>query len=137
VTVEEMKLLDLMLDPRGELERPDLMLHMVRHWMKIREEMKKDGTITAATYPTALAYMLILDVSRYLMVLYTPNFDMNYLIECGFICKVPGKETQEPDVYLWKQERSSDMCLPIQAPISFGRRKTWSIEIIDISSDEE
>jgi hypothetical protein len=105
--------------------------------MKIREEMKKDGTITAATYPTALAYMLILDVSRYLMVLYTPNFDMNYLIECRFICKVPGKETQEPDVYLWKQERLSDMCLPIQALISFGHRETWRIEIIDISSDEE
>jgi ATHILA ORF-1 family len=31
VTVEEMKLLDLMLDLKGDMEWPDLMLHMVRH----------------------------------------------------------------------------------------------------------
>jgi predicted transcriptional regulator len=73
VTVEEMKLLDLMLDPRGELELPDLMLHMVRHWVKIREETKEGRTVTTATYPTTLAYMLILDVSRYLMIPYTPT----------------------------------------------------------------
>jgi ATHILA ORF-1 family len=40
VTIEDMKLLDLMLDPEGELERPDLILHMVRHLVKIREEIK-------------------------------------------------------------------------------------------------
>jgi hypothetical protein len=31
VTMEEMKLLDLMLDPKGDMERPDLMFHMVLH----------------------------------------------------------------------------------------------------------
>jgi ATHILA ORF-1 family len=31
VTMEEIKLLDLMLDPKGDMERPDLMFHMVRH----------------------------------------------------------------------------------------------------------
>jgi hypothetical protein len=124
VTIKDMELLDLMLDPRGELERPDLMLHMVCHWEKVREETKEDGTVRAATYPMALAYMLILDVLRYLMIPYTPHFDMNYLIGCGFVCKVPSKKPQEPDVYLWKQEHSFDMHLLIRAPISFGRKET-------------
>jgi len=64
VTVEEMELLDIMLDPRGKLKWPDLMLHMVRHWVKDKEETKEGGTVTVATYPMALAYMLILDVSN-------------------------------------------------------------------------
>jgi hypothetical protein len=121
VIMEEMELPDLMLDPIGELERSDLMLHMVRHWVKVREEMKEGGTVTTATYPTDLAYMLILDISKYLMIPYTLYFNMN---GCGSSAKVPSKEPQEPDVYLWKQEYSSDMRLPIRALISFGRRET-------------
>jgi hypothetical protein len=85
----------------------------------------------------ALAYMLVLNVSKYMMIPYTPHFDMNYLIWCGFVCKVPRKEPHEPDVYLWKQKHSSDMRLPTRAPISFGRKETWKIEVIEISSDEE
>jgi hypothetical protein len=71
------------------------------------------------------------------MLSYTPRFDMEYLIECEFIRMVPGRGPQELDVYLWKQEYMFDMRLPIWALISFNRRESWRIEIVDISSDGE
>jgi hypothetical protein len=113
------------------------MLYMVCYWIKIREETKEGGTIIAATYPTALAYMLIMDVSRYLMIPCTPHFDLKYLIECGFIRKVLDNIHLESDIYLWKQEYMCDMCFLIYAPISFCCRESSRFEVINISSDGE
>jgi hypothetical protein len=100
VTMEEIELLDHMLALESMKERPDLILFMVRNLMKIKDEIKEGDNITIAIFPTILAYMLKIDISGYLMLSRTPNFDLEYLIECRFIHMAKNNNPLDPDVYL-------------------------------------
>jgi hypothetical protein len=119
-----MELLDHMLAPESRLERPDLMLLMAKHWMRVRDETKEGGIITCTTFPTAIAYMLKIDIPGYLTIPRAPRFDLESLIDYGFIRKALGNRPLDPDVYLWKLEYILDMCLLIYAPISFNCHET-------------
>jgi ATHILA ORF-1 family len=100
VTIEEMKLLDHMLAPESRLERPDLMLLMEKYWMRVRDETKEGGIITCTTFPTAIAYMLKIDILGYLTIPCAPRFDLESMIDCRFICKALGNGPLDPNVYL-------------------------------------
>jgi hypothetical protein len=68
--------------------------------------------------------MLKIDIPGYLMIPRSPRFDLESLIDCGFIRKALGNGNLDPDVYLWKLEYMLDMRLPIYAPISFNCHET-------------
>jgi hypothetical protein len=131
-----MELLDHMLALESRLERPDLMLLMVQHWMQIRDETKEGSIITCTIFPTTIAHKLKIDVPDYLTIPHSSCFDLKSLIECRSIRKTLDNGPLDPDVYLWKLEYMLDM-LPIYAPISFDCHETWRLEVIDIPSDEE
>ena len=56
--VADMQLVDHMLRPDSTLERPDLMLAMIHHWLYIQKQPKVNGIVSISAYVTLIAERL-------------------------------------------------------------------------------
>jgi ATHILA ORF-1 family len=58
VTHEDLQLIDTMIMSDHELQRPDLILCMVRHWLGLRTNSRSTGIITMESYVTYIGHRL-------------------------------------------------------------------------------
>lgn len=123
---EELPLLVTMLRPDAQLQRLDLMLHMIKYWMRIPSTGKDGGFITMGSYVIHIATIVGFDPTHYEVCDAAKVINLRSLTSWGWI-SVTSSQGQPP-VYTWKTERNGTFQMPVQClPINFEHDATWRL----------
>ena len=125
---DELKMLATMLRPDDQLERPDLMLLMVRHWLGIQGHGKKGGVLTCGSYVTRICRKLNIDLSEDHECPPPRTIDLRAIRSYGWVTFSRATHT-EPARFTWLTETQGSFVLPIATPILFDDDRSWRLEI--------
>ena len=120
---EDLQLLDHMLRPEAELEKPDLMLFMVRHWLSVQRNKKKGGSIHIGAYVTLIAERLGVSLAGLHLSTGPILMDARAYQSATFI-KIERGPANHPDRYFWRLQDGTQHLLPAHAPLSFDDERT-------------
>ena len=112
-----------MLRTDAELERPDLMLFMVRHWLDVRQNKKLGGSIHIGAYVTLIAEKLGVSLAGLRLSKGPRLMDARAYQSATFI-KIERGPANHPDRYFWRLQDGTQHLLPIHAPLSFDDEST-------------
>jgi hypothetical protein len=121
----DLMLLDHMLRPDAELERPDLMLFMIEHWLEIAKSHRTGGDITLGGYVTHIAQHLEYQIVGDTLCKGPTSLDIESFRLAKFIYLDKGPAGQRDRYYWCMPDGTRDHRLPFPAPLSFEDRSTW------------
>jgi hypothetical protein len=124
----DLQLLDHMLRPDDELERPDLMLIMVQHWLGQQRSRRRGGVVSICAYVTFIAEKLGVPIpttgaDRDIRCRGPRLLDVDHLRSYKFI-RIEQGPTGRIFFWLMPDERTMYR-LPFPVPLSFTDRSTW------------
>jgi len=124
VNEEDLWLLDHMLRPEAQLERPDLMLFMVLHWIEVRKNKKVGGSIHIGAYVTLIAERLGVQTTDYTLSTGAIFMDTRAYERATFL-RIERGPAGHRDRYFWRLLTGPAVPMPIHAPISVDDETSW------------
>jgi hypothetical protein len=121
---EDLMLMDFMLRPNNQLERPDLTLFMVRHWLGLLQNKKTGGSIHISSYVTLIAERLNVSVAGFKLCKGTSIMDAKAYERATFI-KIEHGPANHSDRYFWRLQTGALHLLPFPVHLSYDDESTW------------
>ena len=121
--VEDLQLLDHMLRPDGALERPDLMLAMIQHWLGLQRVTKIGGVVSISAYVTLIAERLGVPIVGDDECKGTRYFTLSALQTYKFIQPAAARDGR--GAWAWRVGEHSSYVMPFPVTIDFADRSTW------------
>jgi ATHILA ORF-1 family len=120
----DLRLLDHMLRPDAELERPDLMLFMVEHWLEVAKSTRTGGDITLGGYVTHIAQRLEYQIVGDTLCRGPTSLDTESFRLAKFVHLEKGAAGHQNRYYWCMPDGTRDHRLPFSAPLFFEDRST-------------
>jgi hypothetical protein len=114
-----------MLRPDAELERPDLMLFMVEHWLEVAKSTRTGGDITLGDYVTHIAQRLEYQIVGNTLCRGPTSLNTKSFRLAKFVHLEKGAARHQNRYYWCMPDGTRDHCLPFSAPLFFEDRSTW------------
>ena len=121
----DLMLLDHMLRPDAELERPDLMLVMIDHWLEIAKSQRTGGDVTLGGYVTHIAQRLEYQIVGDTLCKGPTSLDIESFRLARFIHLEKGAAGHSDRYYWYMPDGTREHRLPFSAPLSLEDRSTW------------
>lgn len=125
-THDELRLLATMLRP--DMERPDLMLLMARHWTTVRRHGKSGGKLMGGSYITCIANHLHLPYQDLTHAGDPRTIDLRLLRSYQWITSIPSPSPTGRDLS-WRLADGRTFPLPIDARIDLDDHHSWRLAL--------